>query len=123
MFSQEPLGQRDCWRTIQMRDLSFAYEDVDGKQRQLDNVSIELRRGQAIALVGSSGGGKSTLLNLLRGLDHPSHVDVYRDGLRMENGLRTLSQATSLMPQDPQIFSDHSLQHSFRDGSIRRGNQ
>lgn len=56
-------------------DVSFAYEE--GKP-VVTNISFSAHEGQKVALVGESGGGKSTLVNLLLGLYHPSagHLDV-----------------------------------------------
>ncbi len=46
----------------------------------LDDVSLEIARGEAVAVVGASGSGKSTLLALLAGLDQPSEGEVWLDG-------------------------------------------
>ena len=50
----------------------------------LDSVSLEIGRGEFIAITGPSGSGKSTLLNLLGGLDHPSSGEVVVDGVHLE---------------------------------------
>jgi putative ABC transport system ATP-binding protein len=50
----------------------------------LDSVSLEIGRGEFIAITGSSGSGKSTLLNLLGGLDHPTSGEVVVDGVHLE---------------------------------------
>jgi NitT/TauT family transport system ATP-binding protein len=43
-----------------------------GKVQALDNINLEVRRGEFVSLVGASGSGKSTLLNLIAGLDRPT---------------------------------------------------
>lgn len=50
----------------------------------LDSVSLEIGRGEFVAITGPSGSGKSTLLNLLGGLDHPTSGEVVVDGIHLE---------------------------------------
>jgi putative ABC transport system ATP-binding protein len=52
----------------------------DGRVQALVEVSLEIRRGEYIAIVGPSGSGKSTLLNLLGALDRPDEGETYFDG-------------------------------------------
>ncbi|HEY9715344.1 MAG TPA: ABC transporter ATP-binding protein [Chroococcales cyanobacterium] len=96
----------DQWKHIAVRDLCFTYEDEKHRTHHLDNVSIDLYKGRSIALVGESGSGKSTLLTLLRGLQTAHSVVVECDGVKLEKGLKHLAHSTTLMPQDPEIFSD-----------------
>ena len=50
----------------------------------LDSVSLEIGRGEFVAITGPSGSGKSTLLNLLGGLDHPTSGEMVVDGVHLE---------------------------------------
>jgi len=56
------------------------YEQGGERQRVLDGLSLEVRAGQFVAVMGPSGSGKSTLLHLLGGLDTPDAGDVEVDG-------------------------------------------
>jgi NitT/TauT family transport system ATP-binding protein len=57
----------------------------EGRDRKLvlDDVSFELVSGQFMALVGSSGSGKSTVMRLIAGLDHPTEGTIHLDGERI----------------------------------------
>lgn len=94
------------WRCLEVNGLHFKYEDEKHREHHLQDVSMELRPGKKIALVGESGSGKSTLLSLLRGLQPADEVTVMCDGVKLPHGLRHLVEHTTLIPQDPEIFSD-----------------
>ena len=51
----------------------------------LDDVNLEVRRGESLAVLGPSGSGKSTLLALMAGLDRPSSGEVWLDGDRIDD--------------------------------------
>ncbi|MSQ11902.1 MAG: ABC transporter ATP-binding protein [Dehalococcoidia bacterium] len=65
---------------LEARGVSRAFQT--GKQQvvAVDQVSLEVRRGEFIALIGRSGSGKTTLLNLLAGLDQPTSGSILFDG-------------------------------------------
>ena len=66
---------------IEARELSKSYIGGDGgKVDVLNAVSLDVRRGEMIAVVGASGAGKSTLLHILGALDRPSSGQVTLDG-------------------------------------------
>ncbi len=94
------------WTTVEVNDLCFKYHDEKHREHHLQNVKIKLERGKRIALVGESGCGKSTLLLLLRGLQDADSVTMRCDGQLMAHGLKHLASHTTLIPQDPEIFSD-----------------
>jgi len=65
---------------VAVRDVRKMYPAADAPVRALDGVSLEVARGEMVALVGPSGCGKSTLLNLIGCVDLPTSGHVFVDG-------------------------------------------
>jgi putative ABC transport system ATP-binding protein len=63
-----------------MRGICKRYAAPSGAFTALDDVSLDIRRGEFVAIVGQSGSGKSTLLNLLSGIDRPTAGEIVVDG-------------------------------------------
>ena len=73
---------------IDIRDLYKIYnEGKESEVRALDGVSLQIDRGEFVAIVGQSGSGKSTMMNVLGCLDVPTYGEYYLDG----NDINSLS--------------------------------
>ncbi|MEE1765899.1 ABC transporter ATP-binding protein [Streptomyces sp. SP18BB07] len=98
----------DAPATVEFDDVSFGYEGPDGRTTPvLDGLSFEIRPGETLAVVGSSGSGKSTVSLLL-----PRFYDVTRGAVLIGgHDVRELTQdslraAIGLVPEDSFLFSD-----------------
>jgi len=93
------------WKKLEVNNLSFSYHSKAGAELHLDDVSFSIRRGERIALIGASGGGKTTTLKLIRGLHPPRTLRLSVDGKEIPEGFDGISQAIALVPQAPEIFA------------------
>ncbi len=93
------------WHSFQIKELTFHHLGKEHQGHVFDRVGFTVKRGEKIALIGASGGGKSTLLNILSGLYTPSLVKLEIDGVHF-NSLEPLKVITTLIPQDPEIFEN-----------------
>ena len=66
---------------IQLRGLSRRFHEGEREHVVLDNIDLDIRRGETVALRGRSGSGKSTLLNLIGGIDAPDTGSVTVAGM------------------------------------------
>jgi subfamily B ATP-binding cassette protein MsbA len=97
-----PLGRAQGH--IELKDVRFGYGD---EAAALDGVSIEARPGETIALVGPSGGGKSTILNLIPRFYDVQSGAVTLDGLDIRDvTLASLREQIALVTQEPFLFDD-----------------
>ena len=65
---------------LKVKDLCKSYGKGNTLVKALDHVSFSVQRGEFVAIVGSSGSGKSTILHLLGGVDHPTSGEIIIDG-------------------------------------------
>ncbi|MCZ6856701.1 MAG: ABC transporter ATP-binding protein [Gemmatimonadetes bacterium] len=94
-------GLRD---TIEFRDVWFAYRESDWVLR---GVNLTVRRGQVVAIVGASGTGKSTLVDLLPRFIDPTRGEVLLDGVpTTAYGRQSLRSVLGVVAQETIIFND-----------------
>jgi ATP-binding cassette subfamily C protein len=90
--------------SIRVEDVSFRYGDGP---LVLDRVNLEIAAGEKVALVGASGGGKTTLVQILLGLYVPEAGQVYFNGVPVDRiGLDTVRDNVATVLQHPALFND-----------------
>ena len=70
---------------VELREVSKIYLLGDEEIRALDNVSLDIREGEFISIIGPSGSGKSTLMHILGCLDTPSRGTITLDGVMIQD--------------------------------------
>lgn len=89
---------------IQFHEVSFRYEDSDVDV--LTKISFEIKRGEIIALVGPSGGGKSTLADLIPRFYDPTSGVIFIDGIDIKNvTLESLRSKMGIVTQETFLFN------------------
>ncbi len=86
---------------LEARNVGKFFRTGDGVHRVLAGVNLEVREGEIVALLGRSGGGKSTLLRILAGLIPPDEGEVRFKGKRVEGpveGMAMVFQSFALFP-------------------------
>ena len=90
--------------SIELRNVFFSY---DGERDVINNVSLKIKKGQTIALVGPSGGGKSTLSELIPRFYDVKSGDILFDGKSVkEYTQESLRSKMSIVSQDTVLFND-----------------
>lgn len=90
--------------SVSVQDIEFEYRP---EERVLNGVRLEIAAGERVALVGASGGGKSTLVQVLLGLYTPQSGRVCFDGVAVERiGLEVVREHVATVLQHPVLFND-----------------
>lgn len=88
---------------IELNNVSFGYSET--MPPVIDNLSLKIRPGQYVAIVGKTGCGKSTLMRLLLGFEHPKKGAIYYDGRDLEKiELRSLRRRIGVVMQNGKLF-------------------
>ena len=89
---------------IEFRNVSFSY---DSSREVLHNISFEVKRGETVALVGPSGGGKSTLSELVPRFYDPTSGEILIDGISLKDYSQdSLREKMGIVSQDTILFND-----------------
>ncbi|PSW06351.1 ABC transporter ATP-binding protein [Photobacterium lipolyticum] len=111
--TENPFRQGEAL-SIDVRKLHFAYDE---DKEVLRGLNLTIPAGKRVALVGSSGGGKSTLIQLLLGIYQKDHGDIYINGHPIEKvGYETLRDKMAVVLQHPVLFND-TLRHNLTLGA------
>src|SRR5438445_13027420 len=102
------IARSDSDVLIRVVDLVKTYVSASAPVHALRGVSVEIRRGERIALLGRSGSGKSTLLNVLGGLDEPTSGDIRVAGRDLA-GLSSRALAQYRLATVGMIFQSFNL--------------
>lgn len=97
-------GKTDLQGTIEFKNVSFKYPDAD--EYLLKNISFKVEKGQTIAFIGSTGSGKSTLINLVPRFYDATEGEILVDGVNVkEYHLEALNNKIGYVPQKAVMFT------------------
>ncbi|MDO5714101.1 MAG: energy-coupling factor transporter ATPase [Tissierellia bacterium] len=110
---------------LTLKNVSYIYSpDTPFAKKALDNINLTLEEGEFIGLIGHTGSGKSTLVQLLNGLLKPTTGDIYVEGesLRETKSLKHIRQKIGLVFQYPeyQLFEE-TVEKDIAFGPINLG--
>jgi ATP-binding cassette, subfamily B, bacterial len=113
------------WQTLALSGVNFSYEQA----LSLDNISISFKKGERVALIGSSGSGKTTFLKVLHGMYQNAQGMYSIDTSKARNPSWThtnfadIDLESTLVPQEPEVFSSTireniTLAQDFSDADV-----
>ncbi len=100
---------------VTFENVSLTYDDTD--ITALNNINFTVEKGETVAILGKTGGGKTSLLNLIARLYDPTSGTVSIDGVNLKKmDTHLLRKHIGFVPQDPFLFSD-SIENNIRFGA------
>ncbi len=99
---------------IEFKDVSFKYNTTG--DMALDHISVQIERGQTVGIIGSTGSGKSTFINLIPRFYDVNKGGIFLDGINVkEYSLDTLRNKIGIVPQQAVLFTG-SIEDNIRWG-------
>ncbi|MEA1937004.1 MAG: ABC transporter ATP-binding protein [Patescibacteria group bacterium] len=101
---------------IEFQKINFCYHQT---RRVLKNISFRINPGEVIALVGESGVGKSTMMDLISRYNIPTSGKIFLDGIDIQKiDLRSLRKQIAIVPQEVSLFND-TLRNNIIYGRLK----
>jgi len=95
---------KDVKGEMEFRKINFCYHET---RRVLKNISFKIKSGEVIALVGESGVGKSTMMDLISRYNIPTSGKIFLDGIDIQKiDLKSLRKQIAVVPQEVSLFND-----------------
>ncbi|MCM1538312.1 MAG: ABC transporter ATP-binding protein/permease [bacterium] len=100
----EECGQLQFEHAIEVKELSFTYEESD--KIILDHVNVTIHKGESVAFIGESGGGKTTLVDNILGILTPQRGSVLVDGVNINEVMQSWHRDIGYIPQTIFMMDD-----------------
>ncbi|MBQ2945134.1 MAG: ABC transporter ATP-binding protein [Clostridia bacterium] len=101
--------------TVSFKNVTFAYPSSSGEP-VLSNISFDVKRGETVAIMGATGSGKTSLINLIPRFYDATEGEVFVDGVNVkEYTLAALRKRISVVSQKTELFSG-SIRHNILQG-------
>lgn len=94
----------DFSKQVQIKEISYRYPNVS--ENVIKQISLDIEKGESIALIGKSGAGKTTLVDILLGLLKPQRGDITVDGVSVYTDLRAWQNLIGYIPQSIFLVDD-----------------
>ena len=119
--STELVEIKDFNSSIEFQNVSFTYES--GNKPAINNINFTIDKGNYIALIGESGAGKSTTIDLLMRFYDPSKGDITIDGTNLKKlSKKSLRKHIGIVPQDIILFNDtvkNNISYGFENPEMK----
>ena len=96
-------------KNIKLKNISFKFPNT--KKFILKNINLTIQKGEAIGIMGDSGEGKSTLVNIISGFFYPTSGKMLIDNKSIQSNIRGWRKLLGFMPQNPYLFNNTILQN------------
>jgi len=106
----------DKFKSIKLEDLSFTYEGA--KNISINNVNLKILKGETIGIIGPTGSGKTTLVDILLGLLKPSKGNLIYNDKNFEENIKLWQSQIAYLPQEIFIIDNTLLQNITLDENI-----
>lgn len=103
---KEKHGKKDLIGTIEFNNVSFKYPDSEAQEYLLKNINFKVNKGETVAFIGSTGSGKSTLINLIPRFYDVTEGEILVDGVNVKDyDLDSLHNKIGYVSQKAVIFN------------------
>lgn len=115
-FNLRNIEEIDKFRSIQLENLSFTYEGA--KKISINNVNLKILRGETIGIIGPTGSGKTTLVDILLGLLKPNTGSITYNDKNFEEYTKLWQSQIAYLPQEIFIMDNTLIQNITLDTNI-----
>lgn len=114
---ENPIPKKSFDKGLVLKNVSFFYDE---KVPVLQNISFQIKKGEKIAIVGGSGAGKTTIINLLPRMYDPTNGEIFIDDVPINKlELKDLRSLYGTVTQESILFSD-TVANNIRFGSLQQ---